>query len=78
MPEGNIRIAEYFYIEERREMIAILANVEGGKQKVPRESFKDEADLPEGFTLIAEREITIRTVKWALINGAEVLEADGS
>jgi hypothetical protein len=76
MPEGNIRIAEYFYVEEIREMIAILANLEGGQQKVPRESFTDEADLPEGFTLVAEREITTRTVKWALINGSEVLEGD--
>jgi hypothetical protein len=76
MPEGNIRIAEYFYVEEVREMIAILANLEGGQQKVPRDSFTDEADLPEGFTLVAEREITTRTVKWALINGVEILEGD--
>ena len=76
MPEGNIRIAEYFYVEEVREMIAILANLEGGQQKVPRDSFTDEADLPEGFTLVAEREITTRTIKWALINGSEVLEGD--
>jgi hypothetical protein len=76
MPEGNVRIAEYFYVEETRESIVIIANAEGLKQQVPRSAFGSMDDLPEEFTLIAEREITRRQVKWALINGVEILEGD--
>tara|TARA_B100000949_G_C14289143_1_gene456185 strand:- start:5874 stop:8279 length:2406 start_codon:yes stop_codon:yes gene_type:complete len=76
MPEGSVRIAEYFYVEETREQVVILLMPDGSKQKVPRETYADVTALPEGVTLLAEREVTNRAVKWALINGAEILEGD--
>ena len=74
MPEGNIRIAEYFYIEEtREEMVLVL-----GQQRYPKALMQstDPAELPPGVTIIAEREVTTRTVKWALINAVEVLQGN--
>ena len=76
MPEGNIRIAEYFYVEEIREQIIVVAMEDGSKQQLPREAVGDLEALPNNMTLVAEREITRREVKWALINAVEVLEGD--
>jgi hypothetical protein len=78
MPEGNIRIAEYFYIEETREMMVIVADAEGRPNRYPRSEVTDLEGLPEGYTLIAEREVTTRQVKWAMINAVEILEGDES
>ena len=76
MPEGNIRIAEYFYVEEIREQIIVVAMEDGSKHQLPREAVGDLEALPNNMTLVAEREITRREVKWALINAVEVLEGD--
>ena len=77
MPEGNIRIAEYFYVEEARETFVLLETVTGERIRYPK------ADLgtvnPEevnDLTVLAEREITTRQVKWALINAVEILEGN--
>jgi hypothetical protein len=78
MPEGNIRIAEYFYIEETREMMVIIADAEGRPNRYPRSQVNDLDGLPAGYTLIAEREVTTRQVKWAMINAVEILEGDES
>ena len=78
MPEGNIRIAEYFYIEETREEMVLVLGPEGEQQRYPKALMQstDPAELPPGVTIIAEREVTTRTVKWALINAVEVLQGN--
>jgi hypothetical protein len=76
MPEGNVRIAEYFYVEEQRVQVVVVMSAEGVKEQLPRSAFTSVEELPEGMSLLAEREITTRTVKWALINGVEILEGD--
>ena len=76
MPEGSIRIAEYFYVEEEREQMALVETVEGMRLRVPRSALpSDETEL-ESLTIVSEREVVHRTVKWALINAVEILEGD--
>jgi|TARA_R110000824_G_scaffold116455_12_gene267938 hypothetical protein len=78
MPEGNIRIAEYFYVEETREEMVLIMGPQGTTERYPKSLFPstDPADMPEGVTIVAEREVTTRTVKWALINAVEVLDGN--
>lgn len=74
LPDGNIRIAEYFYVEESREVMILLENQEGVRIRVPQSEFN--AELAADLNILAEREVTTRQVKWALINAVEVLEGD--
>jgi hypothetical protein len=78
MPEGNIRIAEYFYVEETKELMVLLMLPDGRQVREPKSSLgsTDAKMLPAGVTIVAEREITTRTVRWALINAVEVLEGN--
>mgnify|MGYP003146377349 CR=1 FL=1 len=78
MPEGNIRIAEYFYVEETRETMVLLMMPDGSQVREPKSSFNnvDQRVMPSGVTIITEREVTTRTVRWALINAMEVLEGN--
>ena len=78
LPDGMIRIAEYFYVEERREVMGVMEGPDGERSKHPKADFKstDPLQLPEGVTILAEREMTLRTVKWALINAVEILDGN--
>ena len=77
MPEGNIRIAEYFYVEEVKEMMILLILPDGSEQRQSKASIDDgTVEIPEGVVISAEREITTRHVKWALLNAIEVLEGN--
>lgn len=78
LPDGMIRIAEYFYVEERREVMVVMEGPDGERSKHPKADFKstDPLQLPEGVTILAEREMTLRTVKWALINAVEILDGN--
>jgi hypothetical protein len=78
LPDGMIRIAEYFYIEEKREVMVVLEGPDGMRMKQPKSALKttDPDQLPMGVTIVAEREALTRTVRWALINAVEVLEGN--
>ena len=76
MPEGNVRIAEYFYVEEKREKMSVVQNAEGLRVRVPSSSLPPVDEWDEGLELIAEREVTHREVKWCLINAVEILEGN--
>lgn len=78
LPDGMIRIAEYFYVEERREVMVVMEGPDGTRSKHPKADFRstDPSQLPEGVTILAEREMTLRTVKWALINAVEILDGN--
>ena len=76
MPEGSIRIAEYFYIEEEREQMALVETLEGVRVRVPRSALPTNEEELESLTIVAEREVVHRTVKWAMINAVEILEGD--
>ena len=44
MPEGSIRIAEYFYVEEEREQMALVETVEGIRLRVPRSALPTDEE----------------------------------
>lgn len=75
MPEGKIRIAEYFYVETEKKKVTLLSTGE----EVPTSELKDGSPLMEylnvsGTTVVRTREIEIRTVKWAKITAGKILE----
>lgn len=78
MPEGNIRIAEYFYVEEVREEMVLLLLPDGRRVREKKSSLSgpDQSDMTAGVTIVSERETTTRKVRWALINAVEVLEGN--
>ena len=78
MPEGNIRVAEYFYVEEVREAMVLLLLPDGSRVREKRSSLSgtEAKDLPSGVTIVAERETTTRRVRWALISAVEILEGN--
>lgn len=74
MPEGKVRVAEYFYVDLKHEKISLLSN----HKEMPTAALKS-ADMQawmaaEGITEIRSRTVTTRSVKWAKINGTRVLE----
>jgi hypothetical protein len=74
MPEGKVRVAEYFYIEEETEKIALLSN---GEQFTAKQL--DDPDMQAfmqeiGVTVVRTRTRTVRKVKWVKMTGSVVLE----
>jgi hypothetical protein len=92
MPEGRIRVAEYFYIEQTRGTLRAVVGPDGVPQVMNDESWAalkrmvetQQVDLEEGeepltmeaFQVVAEREVTSKRVKHAIINGCEILEGN--
>lgn len=74
MPEGKVRIAEYYYVETYEEDISLLSN----GVEMPTAAAKAPAMqqlLDEGrVTVVRSRRITRRKVCWAKITGSAVLE----
>ena len=74
MPEGRIRVAEYYYVDVKKERISKLSN----GQEMPESATKDQsvADYMArmGITVLRSRTIDRRVVKWAKITGSHVLE----
>jgi hypothetical protein len=69
--EDNIRIAEYFYIEDEEVEIVLLSN----GMAIPAKDLEEFADqLPPGLTVIKERKTQVPKVKWCKMNCIEVLE----
>ncbi len=74
MPEGKVRVAEYFYVEEDSEKISLLSN---GEQFTDAELKDPElaAFMAEvNVTVVRSRSRTIRKVKWVKMTGSMVLE----
>lgn len=67
-PDGKIRIAEYFHIEMRKDM---LLEIRDGGTRLLSEMEDDE--LPNEEDITAERECMVPEVHWDLINGIEKL-----
>lgn len=66
-PGGNIRVAEYFRIEKKRRELLLM--VDGSVV------FADEFEsAPPSAAILRRRIVEERQVKWAKINGVEVLE----
>ena len=78
MPEGNVRVAEYFYIEEERQKVVVMMNASGETQIVPKADMglEDDDPLKDESEAYTERELVHRRVKWCLINAVEILEGN--
>ena len=74
MPEGSVRVAEYFYLEEEKQQMALVETMEGERVRIPRSSLPSDPEELESLTIVAEREVVLRKVRWALINAVEILE----
>lgn len=82
----KIQIAEYFYIETTKERIADVISFPGTEKQARittlRSAIKPEHLVPDPVTkrppaiIVAERDTLVRTVKWAVINGVQVLEGN--
>jgi hypothetical protein len=76
--EDGIQIAEYFYIDQVKTRIAdVQINTTPPSRVVVDRSILTAEDISSGrVTIIKERETIKRQVKWALINGIDVLEGN--
>ena len=71
--EDRVRYAEYWEVVEEPFTLRLLANQMTGEQAMVE---GDDSKLPEGVTVVAERESTRRKVIHRLITGAEILETN--
>lgn len=62
------RVAEYFYIEHTPVEIALVATFEGETMVMPLD------EVAEGMTVLKQRTVQKRVVKWCKLNGNEILE----
>lgn len=65
---AGVRVAEYFWLEEKPVTLCLVATP-GGMVTMPK------AEVPEGLMVIRERQAVQPVVKWAKLNGVEVLES---
>jgi len=70
--EDRVRIAEYWEVVEEPFALKLVVNDMTGEQAI----IDTDEELPEGITLLAERESTKRKVIQRLITGSEVLETN--
>lgn len=78
MTEKTVRVAEYFYFENKKKELGLFPPVPvmglaGGSYLM--DSMEAEAYKRMGINPMKKRDTTIRQVKWAKINGFEVLES---
>lgn len=67
-PGGKIRVAEYFYVEYTKDQLVKLSD---GTTLL----FSDlPVPLPDGVSIVEQREVQQPIIRWALITASEVLE----
>ncbi len=66
--EETVRVVEYFYKETETKTICLLND-----QSTVMKDYVPEK-LPKGVSIVSERETQIDLIKWAKLNGVEVLE----
>lgn len=64
---AGVRVAEYFWLEEQP-ITLCLVSTPNGMKSMPK------AEVPAGLMVVRERESTKPIVRWAKLNGIEVLE----
>lgn len=69
MPEGQVLVAEYYWVDEKRATLVQLSN---GATAYKQDAGEDELTLA-GLQIVAERETTRKTIRWAKITGCDVL-----
>lgn len=74
MPEGKVRIAEYFYIEE--ELYDLLLVTDGEQTFSVRSSLFDKGKPGDGLEVLDRRKVRAKSVKWAKVTGCSVLQGN--
>lgn len=69
--DRSVRVAEYYYKVYESEDICLLSN---GKTVKKKDLPEDLSTLEEGLRVTSERKTMIPKIKWAKINGYEILE----
>lgn len=70
MPEGQVTVAEYYWIEEKKATLVMLSDGSTGY----KEDLNEEVAAANGITIVAQRGTTRRKVRWAKITACDVLE----
>lgn len=70
MPEGQVTVAEYYWIDEKKATLVMLSDGSSGY----KEDLDEEVAAAAGITIVAERTTTRRVVRWAKITACDVLE----
>ena len=65
---SNCRVVQYYYKESQTKTICLLSD----RSTILKDLLPKK--LPKGVRVVTERDTTIDTVKWAKLNGVEVLE----
>lgn len=88
-PEGRVRIAEYWYVEIRKRVIALVAGAPkpvvgpdgrpamgpDGRPQMQQTTLIVPKDLvPAGMQILQEREVSERVIQWIKMTGSKVLE----
>lgn len=75
MTEDYIRVAEYFYVEEKAKTIALMSDGKVLDNDMAEELIKEIGNvLSQPLTITNTRETTTKSVKWAKITATEKLE----
>ena len=73
-PSGKARVAEYYYRETKTEKIAQLSSGQTVlKRKLPKDA-NGKIVLPDGITIVRERDAQVPVIRWCKLNGHEILE----
>lgn len=72
--KGTVRIAEYYYKTWQECDIVLLSDKRVFEKKDLPDPESENGGLPDGIRIISTRKAVIPKVKWAKINGLEVLE----
>lgn len=77
-----VYIAEYYKVEEVKEMLSIYRGIDGSERKVRDSEFELDDTLEEtleatGFRLVRQKKLKSKRVRKYIINGAKILEDCG-
>lgn len=70
MPEGQVTVAEYYWVDEKKAVLVMLSDGSTGY----KEDLDEAVAAANGITIVAQRTTTRRTIRWAKITACDVLE----
>ena len=76
LPEGKVRVAEYFYTDHETEEYLLVENANGERRTLQADQFDPALAEEHGAVELARREVRRRTVKWAKISATEILDGN--
>lgn len=74
MPNGSIRVARYWYVEEKRERVVLLKMLNGEEQAVRKSDVNLDVLLGLGAEIINQRDMTVKVVRHCVVDGIRILD----